>query len=75
MPAKWQLLYSLNPMVGVIDGFRWCLLRGQTRVHPAGVIAPDPLDWSSLMLSVVTVGLLLAAGVCTSGEQKKPSPM
>ena len=26
IPAKWRLLYSLNPMVGVIDGFRWCLL-------------------------------------------------
>jgi lipopolysaccharide transport system permease protein len=29
VPQKWQLLYSLNPMVGVIDGFRWCLLRGE----------------------------------------------
>ena len=28
VPDKWHLLYSLNPMVGVIDGFRWCLLRG-----------------------------------------------
>jgi lipopolysaccharide transport system permease protein len=27
VPEKWRLLYSLNPMVGVIDGFRWCLLR------------------------------------------------
>ena len=26
VPQKWRLLYSLNPMVGVIDGFRWCLL-------------------------------------------------
>ncbi len=26
VPERWQLLYSLNPMVGVIDGFRWCLL-------------------------------------------------
>jgi lipopolysaccharide transport system permease protein len=28
VPQKWQLLYSLNPMAGVIDGFRWALLRG-----------------------------------------------
>lgn len=28
VPAKWQLLYHLNPMVAVIDGFRWCLLGG-----------------------------------------------
>jgi len=33
IPAKWQWLYSLNPMVGVIDGFRWCI------VHDA----PNPL--------------------------------
>ena len=26
----WWLLYSLNPMVAVIDGFRWCILRGQS---------------------------------------------
>jgi lipopolysaccharide transport system permease protein len=32
VPPQWRLLYSLNPMVGVIDGFRWCLLRGQTQV-------------------------------------------
>jgi lipopolysaccharide transport system permease protein len=29
VPERWQLLFSLNPMVGVIDGFRWALL-GQT---------------------------------------------
>jgi lipopolysaccharide transport system permease protein len=27
-----RLLYSLNPLVGVIDGFRWCLLRGQVDI-------------------------------------------
>ncbi|SJZ99219.1 ABC transporter permease [Sediminibacterium ginsengisoli] len=26
LPEKYRLLYSINPMVGVIDGFRWCLL-------------------------------------------------
>ena len=26
VPEQWRLLYSLNPMVGVIDGFRWCIL-------------------------------------------------
>jgi lipopolysaccharide transport system permease protein len=30
VPEKWRLLYSLNPMVGVIDGFRWCILGGQS---------------------------------------------
>src|SRR5262249_35032129 len=32
IPAQWRLLYSLNPMVGVIDGFRWCLLQGQAQL-------------------------------------------
>jgi lipopolysaccharide transport system permease protein len=33
VPEKWQLLYSLNPMVGVIDGFRWCILNGQSPLY------------------------------------------
>jgi lipopolysaccharide transport system permease protein len=28
IPEKWRLLYNLNPMVGVIDGFRWCIVGG-----------------------------------------------
>jgi lipopolysaccharide transport system permease protein len=51
VPEKWRLLYSLNPMVGVIDGFRWSLLRGQT-----------PLPLSSLLFS-----LFLTAALCASG--------
>jgi lipopolysaccharide transport system permease protein len=35
VPRQWQLLYSLNPMVGIIDGFRWCLLGGEARLDPA----------------------------------------
>jgi lipopolysaccharide transport system permease protein len=26
VPSKWQIVYGLNPMAGVIDGFRWALL-------------------------------------------------
>jgi len=36
VPAKWRLLYSLNPVVGVIDGFRWCLLRGESEFYLPG---------------------------------------
>jgi lipopolysaccharide transport system permease protein len=36
IPQKWQLLYSLNPMVGVIDGFRWCVLRGESSLYLPG---------------------------------------
>ena len=39
VPVQWRLLYSLNPMVGVIDGFRWCLLRGQTDLYLPGLWA------------------------------------
>lgn len=38
VPERWRLLYSLNPMVGVIDGFRWCLLRGQSELYPPGLL-------------------------------------
>jgi lipopolysaccharide transport system permease protein len=30
VPPQWRLLYALNPMVGVIDGFRWCILGRQS---------------------------------------------
>jgi len=39
IPEQWRLLYSFNPMVGVIDGFRWCILRGQSELHPTGLFA------------------------------------
>ena len=37
VPEQWRLLYSLNPMVGVIDGFRWAILGGEnTTVYMPG---------------------------------------
>jgi lipopolysaccharide transport system permease protein len=36
VPDQWRLLYSLNPVVGVIDGFRWCLLGGQSQLYLPG---------------------------------------
>ncbi|HLP26010.1 MAG TPA: ABC transporter permease [Acidobacteriota bacterium] len=37
---NWRLLYSFNPLVGIIDGFRWCLLRGDVELFwPAQFIA------------------------------------
>ncbi|HEY4359234.1 MAG TPA: ABC transporter permease [Acidobacteriaceae bacterium] len=52
VPAKWRLLYSLNPVVGIIDGFRWALLRGES-----------PLWWPSLTSSIVTTLILCVTGV------------
>ena len=49
---NWRLLYSLNPMVGAIDGFRWCLLHGE----PA-------LNTGSLAVSVGMTALLLISGL------------
>jgi lipopolysaccharide transport system permease protein len=37
VPEEWRLLYSLNPMVGVIDGFRWCILAGQSPLYLPGL--------------------------------------
>ena len=38
VPEQWRLLYSLNPMVGVIDGFRWCLLGGENAIYLPGFL-------------------------------------
>jgi lipopolysaccharide transport system permease protein len=52
VPERWRLLYSLNPMVGVIDGFRWCLLGGQHTMY-----------WSGLALSLAMIFLLVVTGI------------
>lgn len=52
VPAKWRMLYSLNPVVGIIDGFRWALLRGESR-----------LWWPSLMSSFLTTLILCVTGI------------
>jgi len=38
VPEQWRLLYSFNPVVGVIDGFRWCLLGGQSQLYLPGLV-------------------------------------
>ena len=49
---QWRLLYSLNPMVGVIDGFRWAILGGESKIY-----GPE------FLLSVALVVLVLATGI------------
>jgi lipopolysaccharide transport system permease protein len=39
IPDQWRFLYALNPMVGVIDGFRWCILGGQSPLYLPGFFA------------------------------------
>jgi len=41
IPEQWRLLYSLNPVVGVIDGFRWAILGGEVTLYWPGFI----LSW------------------------------
>jgi lipopolysaccharide transport system permease protein len=38
IPAKWRMLYSINPMVGVIDGFRWCIIGKGVSFYMPGFI-------------------------------------
>ena len=52
IPEQWRLLYALNPMVGIINGFRWSLLGGGT-----------PLDLTELGVSLLVTGILLVVGV------------
>ncbi len=52
VPERWRLIYSLNPMVGVIDGFRWAILgEGQK------------LSWDGLALAVAGTAVLLVLGI------------
>ncbi len=38
IPADWRLLYAVNPVAGIIDGFRWCLLSPGTPLYLHGLL-------------------------------------
>lgn len=50
VPDKWKIWYALNPMVGIIDGFRWCLLG-------------DPMHWNSFLVSVIIITVFMWIGI------------
>jgi lipopolysaccharide transport system permease protein len=50
--GPWRLLYSLNPMVGVIDGFRWCILRGQGGLYLPGLVASVAVSFFLLWFGI-----------------------
>lgn len=52
VPSRYQLLYSINPMVGIIDGFRWCLLGTRSKTFPF-----------ALLICVIEVGVVLISGI------------
>ena len=60
VPEQWRLLYSLNPMVGVIDGFRWCILGGDSPIYVPG-----------FMLSLAIISLFLWLGVSHFRKMEK----
>lgn len=45
IPDQWRLLYSINPVVGVIDGFRWAILGGESNLYLPGFI----LSWGVIV--------------------------
>lgn len=51
VPEKFRLLYALNPMVGIIDGFRWCILGSSRGIY-----------WPSIAIAVFDVALLVLSG-------------
>jgi homopolymeric O-antigen transport system permease protein len=52
VPERWRFWYSLNPMVGVIDGFRWCVLGPKFEPY-----------WPGFWMSLVVTALVLATGI------------
>jgi lipopolysaccharide transport system permease protein len=60
IPEQWRLVYSLNPMVGVIDGFRWCILGGES-----------PIYWPGFVLSLAIVAFFLWLGVSRFRRMEK----
>ncbi|EGV15863.1 ABC transporter permease [Thiocapsa marina] len=52
IPEQWRLLYSLNPVVGVIDGFRWAILGGESNLY-----------WPGFILSWVLIAFFLWHGI------------
>lgn len=52
VPQQWRFLYSLNPIVGVIDGFRWAILGGESNLYLPG-----------FLLSLGLVFLLFISGI------------
>ncbi len=52
IPEKWRLLYSLNPIVGVIDGFRWSILGSKSSIY-----------WPSFASSIAVISGFLCFGI------------
>ena len=60
IPEKFQLLYYINPMAGVIDGFRWCFFGERT-----------PLNWNGMLFSLAVTLFFLFIGIRTFRKMEK----
>lgn len=58
-PEKWRPLFALNPMVGVVEGFRWCLLG---RAEPTGAVL-------AVSTVILLLGLVLSVSYFLSVER------
>lgn len=52
VPDAWRFLYSLNPVVGVIDGFRWCLLGGESQLYVPGFLGSLGVVAAMLLIGI-----------------------
>jgi lipopolysaccharide transport system permease protein len=60
IPEKFRMLYYLNPMAGVIDGFRWCFFGDKT-----------PIYWTGMFLSLAVIIIFLLVGIRTFRKMEK----
>ena len=60
IPEKFRLLYYLNPMAGVIDGFRWCFFGDKT-----------PIYWNGMFVSLAVIIIFLLIGIRTFRKMEK----
>src|SRR5712691_11891484 len=52
VPESWRTIFALNPMVGIIDGFRWSLLGGRTPLNPDVVFVSVIVTASMIVLGI-----------------------
>ena len=52
LPARWRGWYSLNPMVGIIDGFRWSILGDRVAIDPSAIAVSASMTGALLLIGV-----------------------
>ena len=60
IPEQWRFFYSLNPAVGVIDGFRWCILGSESAIYLPGFV-----------LSLALIGFFIWLGLSRFRKTEK----